>query len=144
MALVSISFVVWVGQLMGIADLLRMSTAFFAVVASPQGFANLTGSAGGFAAVALSFRIFEGIPFGFIETICVALINKSFPLDELGNALGTFMVVRSAVILLSAPLGGLLYTAGGFSLPYLVIGALAFLTVPLLRLLDKNTPRFRV
>jgi hypothetical protein len=75
--------------IMSMNDLVRISCAFFALLTTPQGFANVVGGgAAAFSALLMSLRLLEGIPYGFIETVrayrCAATrgIPPSSPLSQ--------------------------------------------------------------
>jgi len=115
-----------------LTDLMRIGLALFAVVAAPQGFANLLGTAG-FAACSMTFRVLEGIPYGIIEMSAGIMVNRGFPMEEVGPAFATVAQVRILTNSFSAATGGVLYTAGGFTMPYLVPSVLGCLFVLVLR-----------
>lgn len=127
--------------IMSMNDLVRISCAFFALLTTPQGFANVVGGgAAAFSALLMSLRLLEGIPYGFIETVSATLLNKAFPPEELGNAMALSLSSRFAFGMLSGPAGALTYSFGGLTLPYALTGLLAVLTVPLLRCLQPAEP----
>lgn len=131
----------WVTQFMDLADVVRIATAAFALIAAPQGVANLLGSGTAFSAWLLSLRLLEGLPFSFIEICCRALVNQRFQLDELAVVASINLLLRTLQCGASAPLGGVLYEAAGFTLPYMVIGLLGLLIVPPLRCVFRQQKR---
>lgn len=128
----------FISEVMSLTDLLRISTAFFAAVAAPQGLASAIGERTGFAAFLICFRVLEGLPFGLIEAASSTLIIRSFPVAEVAKAQSIFAVCRTSMIALSAPMGGLLYQTAGFTLPYTVVGLLGVSTVILLRVTSRG------
>ena len=99
-----------------------------ALVTIPQGLTNLLPSSTSFAVFATTMRLLEGIPTGIAEVCVSTLVIRLFPnKHEFVQAEGIYFGVRSLLAVASPAAGGVLYTAGGFTLPYTVIG---FLAVP--------------
>lgn len=137
LAIASRGMLTSLAPLMSMTDLQRLAAAAFALAATPQGFANLFSGeySAGFVLVLLVPRVCEGLPFGLLEASATALVNRAFAVEELGAANALLMTLRQAVITLSAPVGGLLYEAAGFTLPYAVVGLCGVVSVPALRYL---------
>ena len=90
-------------------------SCLFAVV---QGLCHLAKDSASFVAPLVVLRIIEGFP-GIITEVCAqTMVMRAFPSKELPAALGAFMGLRQVGIMISFPLGGALYGAGGFGLPY--------------------------
>ena len=136
-------FFPWLAGIMSATDMARISSAMFMVFSCAQGLANLLPNEG-FIAVLMGPRLLEGLPLAVMETTAQVLMNTAFPVDELGNAMAILSTVRGSLIACSAPLGGSLYDAGGFSLPYAVAGAIGCVAIVAMRLLlqrSYNTPQ---
>ena len=133
----------WLAGIMSATDMARISSAMFMIFSCVQGLANLLPNEG-FIAVLMGPRLLEGLPLAVMETTAQVLMNTAFPVDELGNAMAILSTVRGSLIACSAPLGGNLYNAGGFSLPYAVTGAIGCVAIVAMRLLlqrSYNTPQ---
>eukprot|EP00898_Chlorokybus_atmophyticus_P002463 jgi/Chlat1/3217/Chrsp22S03496 len=65
----------------------------------------------------------QGLGASCIETSSMALLCDTFP-DSVGSVMGTAEACMGAGLMAGAPLGGILYEWGGFSLPFLVTGSL--------------------
>jgi len=139
LAMPTILLVPWLSQFLALTDLVRIGSAIFVFIATVQGFANQLNRTG-FLVLLMVSRFLEGLPLGLIETAGAVLTNKAFPLDEIGGAMAILMTLRGSIITASAPVGGLLYKTGGFSLPFTVIGGLGIAAIPVLRCLITKPP----
>lgn len=137
LALMAIFGTASLSEYMSLTDLMRISIAFFGIVTTAQGFAPLF-NATGFAVCLVVFRTLQGLPYGFIEASGGTQIFRAWPAEEMPTASAVYYTVRGLVVTSSSPFGGLLYMAGGFSLPYVAIGLLSVICVPLLRTFHRS------
>ncbi|XP_064392257.1 MFS-type transporter SLC18B1-like isoform X2 [Halichondria panicea] len=90
-----------------------------------------------FATLCIILRMTEGVGSAMFFTACYALIPELFP-NHIGTAVGLFEVATGLGYAIGPPLGGLLYQAGGFSLPFHVMGSISLLfLVPCFFLIKK-------
>eukprot|EP00118_Oscarella_pearsei_P010880 m.69236 g.69236 ORF g.69236 m.69236 type:complete len:457 (+) comp35587_c0_seq1:33-1403(+) len=74
-----------------------------------------------FIGLSLVVSVFQGMAGAAGETACFALACREFP-DSVGTVVGILEQGVGVGIMVASPLGGTLYSLGGFSLPFFVLG----------------------
>lgn len=118
------------------AALLTVSGTAFGVVPPllDQGTAALTGVAAPWLReVLVALRLVQGIGAALTTTCVFAVLADAFP-DSVGKVMGAAELAAGLGWTLAPPLGGVMYSAGGYSLPFTVFGPmpLCFVLVVLL------------
>lgn len=72
-------------------------------------------------------RTLQGIAAAIPWTAGLALLAEVFPKEERGKAMGLAMSGQSGGVLLGPPIGGWLYEAGGYYLPFIIAAGIALL-----------------
>uniref|UniRef100_A0A8C4NH02 Solute carrier family 18 member B1 n=1 Tax=Eptatretus burgeri TaxID=7764 RepID=A0A8C4NH02_EPTBU len=75
-------------------------------------------------------RTFDAIGFAFSSTTSSAIMAQNFP-DNIATLMGVLEIFTGLGLLLGPPLGGFLYSAWGYEMPFFIIGGLLLLMVPL-------------
>ncbi|XP_071804031.1 MFS-type transporter SLC18B1-like [Asterias amurensis] len=76
-----------------------------------------------FVAFAFILRAFEGIGAAASLTASTAIVAHAFP-DNVGTATSIIEMMSGIGFMIGPALGGLLYSAGGFKLPFLLLGGI--------------------
>ena len=118
------------------AALLTVSGTAFGVVPPllDQGTAALTGVAAPWLReVLVALRLVQGIGAALTTTCVFAVLADAFP-ESVGKVMGAAELAAGLGWTLAPPLGGVMYSAGGYSLPFTVFGPmpLCFVLVVLL------------
>eukprot|EP00742_Colponemidia_sp_Colp-10_P002743 GILJ01002933.1.p1 GENE.GILJ01002933.1~~GILJ01002933.1.p1 ORF type:complete len:469 (+),score=58.53 GILJ01002933.1:38-1444(+) len=82
-----------------------------------------------FIVLAFVLRAVQGFGSACSGTASFAIVAAEFP-DRAGIVLGTLETFGGVGLMLGRPLGGLLYEAGGFILPFIIMGALSICMIP--------------
>ncbi|CAI8043970.1 MFS-type transporter SLC18B1 [Geodia barretti] len=91
-----------------------------------------------FIVAATVLRMTEGIGSSLAFTGMYTLLPVLFP-SRVGLVMGVFEVGSGLGFAVGPPIGGLLYTVGGFMLPFVSVGATVLLIIPPTFLLYKKT-----
>uniref|UniRef100_UPI00358FDA4A MFS-type transporter SLC18B1 isoform X2 n=1 Tax=Myxine glutinosa TaxID=7769 RepID=UPI00358FDA4A len=75
-------------------------------------------------------RTFDAIGYGFSSTASFAIVAQTFP-DNIATLMGTLEIFTGLGLLLGPPLGGFLYSAWGYAMPFFVLGSFLLIMVPL-------------
>lgn len=80
-----------------------------------------------------SLRLVQGVIAAIYEVAVSSIIMRSVPVEHVGSALGVQEAARGVGMMIGPAVGGVLYAAGGFALPFLAsAGVLALLGVAVL------------
>ncbi|CAL8300491.1 unnamed protein product [Boreogadus saida] len=93
------------------------------------GFLDRAPSGTVFIALCFIVRSIDAIGFAAAATSSVALASKVFP-NNVATVLGSLEMFTGLGLILGPPLGGWLYQAYGYELPFLVLGCILLLMVP--------------
>ena len=105
----------------------RLTIVLCIIAATTQGICHFASTGGGFAGSALALRLIEGVPSTVTETCAMTMIQRSFSSKQLPSAMGCWVGVRQLSGLAGGPIGGALYGAAGFALPFTFGGVLLIL-----------------
>ncbi|XP_059907225.1 MFS-type transporter SLC18B1-like [Gadus macrocephalus] len=93
------------------------------------GFLDRAPSGSVFIALCFIVRSIDAIGFAAAATSSIALASKVFP-NNVATVLGSLEMFTGLGLILGPPLGGWLYQAYGYELPFLVLGCILLLMVP--------------
>eukprot|EP00118_Oscarella_pearsei_P008689 m.46083 g.46083 ORF g.46083 m.46083 type:complete len:454 (+) comp33665_c0_seq1:81-1442(+) len=91
-----------------------------------------------FVAVSILVRAIQGLGAAASDTASWTIVCTEFP-DKVSTVFGTLEVFSGLGFMIGPSLGGALYTAKGFSLPFYFTGGLLLLFVPALLLILPNS-----
>ncbi|XP_029413994.1 MFS-type transporter SLC18B1 isoform X2 [Nannospalax galili] len=75
-------------------------------------------------------RIVDAIGFGAVITASSSILAKAFP-NNVATVLGSLEVFSGLGLVLGPPLGGFLYQSFGYEVPFILLGCIVLLMVPL-------------
>jgi MFS family permease len=91
-----------------------------------------------FITFAVLLRMTEGVGSALSFTAIYTLLPELFP-NRVGLVTGLFELGSGLGYAIGAPIGGLLYTVGGFLLPFVSVGSIVLIMIPPVFLLFRNT-----
>ncbi|XP_016060450.1 PREDICTED: MFS-type transporter SLC18B1 isoform X2 [Miniopterus natalensis] len=83
-----------------------------------------------FVAMCFLVRIADAVSFAAAITASFSILTKTFP-NNVATALGSLEIFSGLGLVLGPPLGGLLYQSFGYEVPFILLGCITFLMVPL-------------
>ncbi|XP_048210059.1 MFS-type transporter SLC18B1 isoform X1 [Perognathus longimembris pacificus] len=83
-----------------------------------------------FIAMCFLVRIVDAISFSAAITASDAILAKAFP-NNLATVLGSLEVFSGLGLVLGPPLGGFLYQSFGYNIPFIFLGCIVLLMIPL-------------
>nr|XP_019588306.1 PREDICTED: MFS-type transporter SLC18B1 [Rhinolophus sinicus] len=83
-----------------------------------------------FIAMCFLVRVTDAISFAAGITASFAILAKTFP-NNVGTVLGSLEIFSGLGLVLGPPLGGLLYQSFGYEVPFILLGGITLLMVPL-------------
>jgi len=92
------------------------------------GFVHLMPTKETFIAYSFIIRIFSGVGAATTSTASMTLLSQNFK-GHIASAMGVMQLFAGFGLMAGPPIGGFLYAAGGFQLPFLLIGILAILSL---------------
>eukprot|EP00079_Xenopus_tropicalis_P025254 XP_012818405.1 PREDICTED: MFS-type transporter SLC18B1 isoform X1 [Xenopus tropicalis] len=83
-----------------------------------------------FIALCFVVRSVDAIGFGAAMTASFSILAKAFP-NNIATAMGCLEIFTGLGFVLGPPIGGLLYESFGYEIPFIVLGCVVLLMVPL-------------
>lgn len=83
-----------------------------------------------FIAMCFLVRIVDAIGFGAAITASSSILAKAFP-NNVATVLGSLEVFSGLGLIVGPPLGGFLYQSFGYEMPFILLGCLVLLMIPL-------------
>ncbi|XP_069462774.1 MFS-type transporter SLC18B1 isoform X2 [Ambystoma mexicanum] len=83
-----------------------------------------------FIVLCFIIRAVDAIGFGAAMTASCSILAKSFP-NNIATVMGTLEIFTGLGLVLGPPIGGFLYQYYGYEVPFIAIGAIMLLMVPL-------------
>lgn len=83
-----------------------------------------------FIAMCFLVRITDAISFSAVITASFSILAKAFP-NHVATVLGSLEVFSGLGLVLGPPLGGFLYQSFGYEVPFILLGCIILLMVPL-------------
>ncbi|XP_039734976.1 MFS-type transporter SLC18B1 [Pteropus medius] len=83
-----------------------------------------------FVAMCFLVRVADAISFAAAITASVAILTKTFP-NNVATVLGSLETFSGLGLVLGPPIGGFLYQSFGYEVPFILLGCIILLTVPL-------------
>ncbi|XP_064489792.1 MFS-type transporter SLC18B1-like [Ornithodoros turicata] len=132
------------GKLVGLIspNYLMVGGLFFNCISVTSfGFVNLVPGRYAFVATAFIIRITEGLGSAAFVTASSTIVMTEFP-DNLGTVMASIKTASSVGVIFGPSIGGVLFDAGGYFLPFVVCGGLTFLcTIASIFVIPKNAER---
>ncbi|KAG8444618.1 hypothetical protein GDO86_009688 [Hymenochirus boettgeri] len=83
-----------------------------------------------FIALCFIVRAVDAIGYGASTTASFSILAKAFP-DNIATAMGCLEIFSGLGLVLGPPIGGLLYDSFGYEIPFIAVGGVVLLMVPL-------------
>ena len=116
---------------LGLRRMLAFGVVMDAIFAVSFGFTDRLPSGTPFSAACFAIRIVQGASASAASVASFELAARAFP-DYLSTALGIMEVFTAGGLCVGPALGGALFDAGGYQLPFIVLGSVTLAQLPLL------------